>query len=251
MSRGRVPAVGRVVEIALPNGVYAYGRVMLDSSVAFYRSRSLVHGRPPIGEPDPEFVVGVSEGSLRSLPVVGEDPFGDPEDAWPPPEKVQDPLTGGWRIYHRGEFRRATAEECEGLETAAVWSLGHIMRRLGVVGQPTPERTSEPASGFSRLSEGDGDWQLAFRCGDLPADAAVVGAGHEPNGSFWDRIAAIVAPDLVDRLDFDSEAGMFCAYGDRLDLERLQAALEPVLASPDEAARLLSQAEAGGATLDD
>lgn len=253
MSRGRIPAVGQVVEVPLPDGRFAYGRVMRDSGVAFYRSRSAVAGRPPIGEAEPEFIVGVAESALRSLRVVGKDPFDDPEEEWPPAEKVRDPLTGAWRIYHRGEFRRATADECADLETAAVWDLEQLVHRLGGVDERTAAAVSPSRQGptYSRLAEVDGDWRLTFPCGELPADTAVTAAGHEPNGYFWDAIAQFLVPELVGRLDLDSEAGMFCAYGGRGDLEGLQAVLEPLLRASEAIGPLIEQATAEGIVLDD
>lgn len=60
---------------------------------------------------------------------------------------------------------------------------------------------------------------------DLLADAGAPGPGYG-----WERIAryllAVVAPELEDRIEFDSEHSMFCAFGtDRHALESLGARL--------------------------
>nr|WP_237551271.1 Imm51 family immunity protein [Streptomyces sp. SID5614] len=47
----------------------------------------------------------------------------------------------------------------------------------------------------------------------MAADAAVVAAGHEPNGYFWEGLVRFASPDIVEHVDFDSKAGMFCAVG--------------------------------------
>jgi hypothetical protein len=56
---------------------------------------------------------------------------------------------------------------------------------------------------------------LTFECGDLPADAAVVAAGHVPNGYFWEGIVQYLAGGLLSQVELDPETDMFCATGDR------------------------------------
>jgi hypothetical protein len=63
------------------------------------------------------------------------------------------------------------------------------------------------------LHDFDGEHSLTITAGDLLADAAVVASGHEPNGYFWEGLVQFAWPDIAERLDFDSEAGMFCAVG--------------------------------------
>jgi hypothetical protein len=54
-------------------------------------------------------------------------------------------------------------------------------------------------------------------------------AGHEGGGYGWEAIAKLVVEDLAglaERLSFDPESSMFCAYGtDKPALEQLGAAL--------------------------
>lgn len=111
---------------------YAYGCVLRDAAVAFYATRTTDPGQPPIGERTYEFVVGVYHDVLRAddVPVVGKDPCVSPDDAWPPPFRVQDPISGSVSIYERGTFRQATADEARDLEPAAVWDRDHLISRL-------------------------------------------------------------------------------------------------------------------------
>lgn len=127
------PQVGDVVQIALPSGKYAYGRVLRDASVAFYRATTEQPERPPIGSRDYQFVVGVYDDVLKSekVPVIGHDPSQGSEDEWPPPYCVRDAITRQVKLYHKGAMRPATEEECRGLEPAAVWDLSHLIERLG------------------------------------------------------------------------------------------------------------------------
>jgi hypothetical protein len=131
MGRAR-PKAGDVVQIALPNGSYAYGRVLRDAGVAFYRATTKEPGQPPIGSRDYQFVVGVYDDVLTSkkCPVVGHDPSRDAEDEWPPPQSVEDPISGQFQVYHKGVMRPATTDECDGLEPAAVWDYDHLIERL-------------------------------------------------------------------------------------------------------------------------
>ena len=131
MSR-RLPHVGDVIQIALPDETFAYGRVLNDAAVGFYRQRSRKPHAPPIGSRDYEFIVGVHDEVFRSstVRVVARDPDRTPEDHWPPPQSVRDPITGRFKIYDHGILRPAKDQEAEGLEPAAIWSLDHLLARL-------------------------------------------------------------------------------------------------------------------------
>lgn len=97
----------------------------------------------------------------------------------------------------------------------------------------------------------DGDRSLTFYCGEQPADEAISAADHEPNGYFWEGLVRFAWPDLAERLDFDSEAGMFAAGGTPEDLDALKAAIEPVLASSEKVAEIIARADAAGFQFDD
>lgn len=130
--RQKHPQVGDVVQVALPNGHYAYGRVLRDGAVAFYRVRSAGPGQPPIGSREFDFIVGVYEDVLTSgtWPVIGKDPSSDPDEDWPPPESVTDPITKRVKIYERGQMRVGSEGEAGRLEPAAVWDSQHVLDRL-------------------------------------------------------------------------------------------------------------------------
>lgn len=96
-----------------------------------------------------------------------------------------------------------------------------------------------------------GSSSLTFACGDLPADAAVFAAGHEPNGYVWDGIVQYLAAGLLSQVELDSEAGMFCARGDRALLGQLRDVLAGYLGNPEKIARLIREAEASGFQFDD
>lgn len=118
------------MQLELPNGTYAYGRVLRDASVAFYRSKTEEPGQPPIGSRNFQFVVGVYDDVLGAAEIVGHDPSATEEEDWPPPNVVRDPISGGYKLYERGQLRSSTADECLGLEPAAVWDRAHLVERL-------------------------------------------------------------------------------------------------------------------------
>ncbi|MFJ8589284.1 Imm51 family immunity protein [Streptomyces sp. NPDC093595] len=101
------------------------------------------------------------------------------------------------------------------------------------------------------LHDVDGEHSLTWEAGGLAADAAVVAAGHEPNGYFWEGLVRFAWPDLAERLDFDSEAGMFCAVGSPSDLARLRTAVESVITSPEAVRDIIARAETSGFEFDD
>ena len=138
MRRNR-PKVGDVIQITLPNGRHAYGRVLKDASVGFYRGTTAEPRHPPIGSRDYQFVVGVYDDVVKSkkCPVVGHDPSQAIDDEWPPPYCVRDPITGRVQLYHKGVMRPATNDECRGREPAAAWDYHHLVDRLMALAKAT------------------------------------------------------------------------------------------------------------------
>lgn len=121
--------LGNVYAISLPNGKFGFGRTMEDAGFAVYKHL----GENEIDTPQEEeyqFIVGVYRHALKGWTIVENRPFKSDEEAYPPPSCAIDAISGQYRIYHRGEFRDATREECEGLETAAVWDASHIVDRI-------------------------------------------------------------------------------------------------------------------------
>ncbi|MFC8011804.1 Imm51 family immunity protein [Streptomyces cinereoruber] len=101
------------------------------------------------------------------------------------------------------------------------------------------------------LHDFNGEHSLTFNAGGLAADAAVAADGHEPNGYFWEGLVQFAWPDIAEDLEFDSEAGMFCAVGNPSDLAQLKAALESVITSPEAVRDIIARAEASGFEFDD
>jgi hypothetical protein len=106
------------------------------------------------------------------------------------------------------------------------------------------------------LETESGSYSLVLVAGNTPVDELIVEAGHEPNGYFWEGVAQLVAndshPPILEQIEFDSEAGMFCAYGaDRRSLEALGALMAAVVNDPDCLSTALRMAEEQGFEFDD
>ncbi|MEL5955713.1 Imm51 family immunity protein [Streptomyces sp. CLV115] len=101
------------------------------------------------------------------------------------------------------------------------------------------------------LHDFDGKHSLTLDAGGLAADAAVAAAGHEPNGYFWEGLVRFAWPDIAEYLDFDSEAGMFCAVGSLSDLARLKTEFESVITNPEAVRDIIARAKNLGFEFDD
>ena len=104
---------------------------------------------------------------------------------------------------------------------------------------------------WSSIHEIGRRYSLTFYCEDLPTEEAAEAAGRNPNGYFWEGVATFAFPDLVKRVELDSEAGMFSADGTNEDLQQLQDGLEPLLNDPEKLTELLTLAEAAGFEFED
>jgi hypothetical protein len=124
--------VGDVLAIPLPDGRFAFCRVLKDAAIGVYDDLAATKDAPPPLDTNYSFVVGVYRDVLTSgeWPRVLREPFAHEEDAWPPPFVVRDVISGDVSIYHKGIMRPASAEECQGLEPAAVWEKEHILDRI-------------------------------------------------------------------------------------------------------------------------
>ena len=123
--------LGDVYAIPLPNGKYAFGRVLKDAGIAIYSYIGESKEDLPKTE-DYQFIIGVYKDILVSgqWDVVNNRPFDDEDEAWPPPQCMIDKISGKYSIYYKGEMRDASNFECEGLEIAAVWDVHHIIDRI-------------------------------------------------------------------------------------------------------------------------
>ena len=118
--------------------------------------------------------------------------------------------------------------------------------------RPTPMTAEQ----FLRLVDTEGSTSLLAYVEQAPEPVVevITESGHEPNGYFFEGLATylISQQDLdTSGIDPDSEAGMFCFYGDRAALDTLRNLMLDVIADPSKLAAVIEEAEASGHDFDD
>ena len=118
--------------------------------------------------------------------------------------------------------------------------------------RPTPMTAEQ----FLRLVDTEGSTSLLAYVEQAPEPVVevITESGHEPNGYFFEGLATylISQQDLdTSGIDPDSEAGMFCFYGDRAALDTLRNLMLDVVADPSKLAAVIEEAEASGHDFDD
>jgi hypothetical protein len=123
--------LGDVFSIPLPDGKFAFCRKFRDANIAVYKRIAVAKDDVP-EEEEYAFFVGVYDDVLKSgeWEIVSKRPFLTEEESWPPPMCAVDQISGRKRIYHKGEFRSASEDECNKWEVAAVWDKDHIVDRI-------------------------------------------------------------------------------------------------------------------------
>lgn len=124
--------IGNIFQIKLPNGRYAFGRVYRDDSVAIYKKLGDTPKDYPIGSRDFLFNIGFPEEELNNghCPVVGNDPFKDIEDAWPPPVYFHNNFTDSYSILYKGKVWESTKDECDGFEDVKILQLNEVVDKI-------------------------------------------------------------------------------------------------------------------------
>jgi hypothetical protein len=142
----RIP--GQVIEIALGQGKRSYARVLNEPLFAFYDKVYDINATPTLDEIITlpiAFKIDVMNSAVTSgrWSVIGKVDLSENLNDTPKFCK-QDIITGELFIYQEVPElapyfeRRASFEECDGLETAAVWEAEHVEDRLRdhFAGQP-------------------------------------------------------------------------------------------------------------------
>ena len=123
--------LGYVYAIHLPNGKYAFARIMKDAAISVYSHQ----GNSVDDLPNDEnyiFYVAIYRYVIQSenWTKVGERPYENEEDSWPPKQYNYDIGTGRYKIYYKGEFINSTKEECKGLTRMSVWDEHHLIDKI-------------------------------------------------------------------------------------------------------------------------
>lgn len=126
---GRGKSLGDIVEIPLPNGLNAYGRVYKEYNIGifngFYKTYDDINPKTGFFR-----FIGLYAADLNKLKTVAKIPFSDDEDIWGPDQVVVDAISLKGSLYHHGEIYSCTYEECKDLEVVAAWHINHLVDML-------------------------------------------------------------------------------------------------------------------------
>lgn len=115
--------IGDLYTIELPNGKYAFVRVMKDAGLGVYKKIRDSKDDLPSLEEEYMFIISVFDYVYKETEwsYIKNIPFENEEDSWPPKRSIYDVISNSYSIYYKGEFYPATEEECRGLEVGKVW----------------------------------------------------------------------------------------------------------------------------------
>jgi hypothetical protein len=131
MSQKKKLKLGDVYCIPLPNGTFAFGRLFKESTLAIFKERTQKKDFTILNT-EYECFVGVYTDLLKDgeWSVVCNIPFEDEDEAWAPPRKIRDRISGGYSLYIKGKIVPSDEKTCKSLEPTAVWDRHHIVDRL-------------------------------------------------------------------------------------------------------------------------
>ena len=123
--------LGDIYEISLPDGRKAYGRLFRECTLAFYTGFYRSFSELP-GDAGYDRFICVYKDLLQDneWKIVGNRPFQNEEESWPPPKCGVDAITLKGSLYYKGEITPCAYAECKDLEIAAVWDRHHVMDML-------------------------------------------------------------------------------------------------------------------------
>lgn len=128
--------IGAVLKIDLQNGHFVYGRILANSSYAIYDSltREDFEDLEAIISKPVLFIVSVYDSAIKTerWKICGQIPLEESLKHLPM-KCIQDSLNPDrFDLYNpnTGEITKASREQCEGLETAAVWAAEHVEDRI-------------------------------------------------------------------------------------------------------------------------
>lgn len=131
MAKKKRLKLGDIYEIKLPNGKRAYGRLFKEYTLGIYTGFYDNFEEVPENAVYYRFI-GVYKDILQDnvWRIVGNRPFKNEEESWPPPMCVVDAITRKGSLYYKGKIVSCTYDECKDLEIAAAWDRHHVVDML-------------------------------------------------------------------------------------------------------------------------
>jgi hypothetical protein len=129
----RKPIQGDIVRIDFDEDRHTFAQILADSPyVAVYDSATAADKVATMAEVVGQPILFIVAATVsRGWPVVGKAPPGSPEVEVP--EYFMQDIVNPQQcqiVDAKGSMRRASPEECRGLEVAAVWDPEHITERI-------------------------------------------------------------------------------------------------------------------------
>jgi len=135
MSKRQKRVIGSILEIELNNGFYSYAQIINADIMVYdlYIDKTL-SDISVLQKTAPLFFIGVYDDIITKGKwiIKGELPVRE-EHQIVPHKFIQDAINADkFKLYkpNTGDITRATREECEGLECAAVWEAEHVESRI-------------------------------------------------------------------------------------------------------------------------
>ena len=118
------PKIGDIFEIPLEEGAVCYAQTLIEPEFAFFTSS-------PLGNlnSNPIFRLWVHKSAIKEWNKIGNESLSTELKSEIPRFK-QDALNGSLSIYKGGNEQKATQDQIQDLERAAVWEGTHIKERL-------------------------------------------------------------------------------------------------------------------------
>lgn len=120
---------GNIGALPLPDGRYAFGRVLEQSNVEFYTQIGTSETDLP-EKWEVWFTVCAYAGFFKQMKLVGKRPFISEDERYAPAKYVYDVIGKSYSLYIRGEMIPSDYERCKGLDRASVWDYEHIIDRI-------------------------------------------------------------------------------------------------------------------------
>lgn len=132
--------LGDVFEINLVDGVYVYARILKDSVISVQSTISNCKNNPPNDYSNPVLITGfnflpVEDGTY---PIVTNVPFENEDDAWAPPQKINENL-----IYYRGKTQHVKSGDAKGLYQVKVHNQVSLEKELIWIFKLRSDQTKE------------------------------------------------------------------------------------------------------------
>ncbi len=126
--------IGDIVMIPLGDGVFVFGRLLRDASIAIYNlaaKEAVELGL--LASKDVLFEAGVFDTNIANgkWKIIGNIPFDNDDESWPSPQYIRDIINPDkYRIYYKGEMKPASEQDIQGLEKQVMYKPEELIKEI-------------------------------------------------------------------------------------------------------------------------